>query len=229
LQDRTLFRKLVELSSRVIIDSAGFNNPGGDLKGLATILKETPKWTAISDLNWARLTAWRGLLAGFYDVQEYRPLLDQLDRIVIEHSPPDNADAPVAARALLLAGWLSSRLGWKLVERVDSGASIQFAFDASARKLTLEFKPTERKIEPGRLASVTVHSAVDETASFAVRRSTDSSRIETVVKLGAESRGKRVLGYESLSESALIGKELDILGNDRVYEQAVIGASDLVS
>jgi hypothetical protein len=115
------------------------------------------------------------------------------------------------------------------VEGASSRGSSQFAFDASGRKLTLEFKPTERKIEPGRLASVTINSAADETASFTVRRSTDSSRIETVVKLGAESRGKRVLGYESLSEGALIGRELDILGHDRVYEQAVIGASDLVA
>jgi glucose-6-phosphate dehydrogenase assembly protein OpcA len=48
----------------VIIDSASFASPHADLLSLATIMRESPRWAAFSDLNWARLGAWRGLLAG---------------------------------------------------------------------------------------------------------------------------------------------------------------------
>ena len=75
---------------------------------------------------------------------------------------------------------------------------------------------------------VTIRSAADESASFTVRRSGDAQRIETVVARGEERIAQRVLSYESLKESELIGRELEILGHDRVYEQAVIAAAEIV-
>jgi hypothetical protein len=47
--------------------------------------------------------------------------------------------------------------------------------------------------------------------------------------VGEERYAQRVLGYEGLSESELIGKELEILGHDRVYEQAVIAVGEFVA
>jgi glucose-6-phosphate dehydrogenase assembly protein OpcA len=229
LQDK-VFSRLVDLSDRVVIDSARFNDPARDLAALARILRDTPRWTAVSDLNWARLTAWRALLAGFYDVREYRTLLDHLSCVLIEHSPCQITGAPVSARALVLGGWLASRLGWKLLERNNaSGSSHQFIFEANGRRITMEFRPTTRKIEPGRISAVTFETSAGRPAYFKVRRSTDSTRIETTATLDERMRGQRVLSYESLSESALLTKELDILGHDRVYEQAVLGAADLLS
>lgn len=231
ITDKVTFRRLADLSDRVIIDSADFNDPHGDVASMAAVLRETPRWTALSDLNWARLTAWRALLAGFYDVSEYRPLMAALNRVVIEYSPA-SADADVLSpRALLLGGWLASRLGWRL-ERgsINRGAgSSVFEFEKENRKVVLEFAQTRREIEPGRIAMVTIESAADESASFSVRRSSDAQRIETVAVRGEERVAQRVLSYESLSESELIGRELEILGHDRVYEQAVLAAGEMIN
>ncbi len=82
-----VFKRLVDLSDRVIIDSAAFADPHGDLLNLAVLIRETSRVAAVSDLNWSRLTEWRALLASFYDVADYHPLLDRLDRIVIEYAP----------------------------------------------------------------------------------------------------------------------------------------------
>ena len=230
IMDKVTFRKLADLSDRVIIDSADFTDPHGDVASMAAVLVETPRWTAISDLNWARLTAWRALLAGFYDVSEYRPVMAALNHIVIEYSagsPPGDALSP---RALLLGGWLASRLGLQLAKgsmKPGSGSSV-FEFEKDNRKITLEFAQTRREIEPGRIAMVTIRSAADESVSFSVRRSSDAQRIETVVLRGEERVAQRVLTYESLSGSELIGRELEILGHDRVYEQAVLAAGEMV-
>src|SRR5215216_1592083 len=128
--DKETFGRLVELSDRVIIDSALFNDPGGDLANMAAVLRETPRWTALSDLNWARLTAWRALIAGFYDVAEHRPLLDRLNKVTIEYSPPSTDSNAIPARALLLGGWFASRLGWRLneplVKRADGSSLFDF-------------------------------------------------------------------------------------------------------
>ncbi|HEX8088962.1 MAG TPA: glucose-6-phosphate dehydrogenase assembly protein OpcA [Blastocatellia bacterium] len=225
--DKEMFGRLVDLSDRVIIDSALFNDPAGDIVNMAAVLTETPRWTALSDLNWARLTAWRALIAGFYDVADYRPLLDHLNRVTIEYAPASAGAAAIPARALLLGGWLASRLGWRLNESSARRAG-ELDLTAGGRKVTMEFVTTRREIEPGHIALVTLASAADESALFSVRRSGDAQRIETAVTLGEERKAQRVLGYEGLNESELIGRELEILGHDRVYEQAVLAAADLI-
>ena len=63
--------------------------------------------TAVSDLSWTRLTPWRRLIAQFFDSPSLQPYLDRLTAVDIEH------DAGSAAQALLLAGWLAARLGWR--------------------------------------------------------------------------------------------------------------------
>ena len=42
--------------------------------------------SAISDLNWGRITPWRELIAQFFDVTEYRPYLVNVNEIEIEHA-----------------------------------------------------------------------------------------------------------------------------------------------
>ena len=228
IQDKTLFRKLADISDRVIIDSALFNDPHGDFASMAGVLNATPRWTAISDLNWARLTAWRALLAGFYDVLEYRPSLDQLDRVVIKYAPSSSDPAAISPRALLLGAWLASRLRWRVAAANRTEESTSFDFSSDNRTITVEFAHTSRDIEPGHLALVTLFSKAEQSISFAVRRSADGQRIETSVSHGDEKRLQRVLGYEGLRESELVGKELQILGHDRIYEQAVLVAGEMV-
>ena len=230
LADKSMFRRLVDLSDRVVIDSAHFRDPEADLTSMAAVLTETPRWTALSDLNWARLTAWRALLAGFYDIADYRPLLNRLKRVTIKYAPATTDSAVIPARALLLGGWLASRLGWSVqpgtANRTTAPAALEFSVDG--RSVGLEFTHTGREIEPGHLALVFLASEADQSVSFTVRRSADGQRIETSVTRGEEKGIQRVLSYEGLSETELIGKELEILGHDKVYEQAVLSAGELV-
>ena len=230
LADKSMFRRLADLSDRVVIDSAHFRDPEADLARMAAVLTETPRWTALSDLNWARLTAWRALLAGFYDIADYRPLLNRLKRVTIKYAPEATDSVVIPARALLLGGWLASRLGWSVqpgtANRTTASASLDFSADG--RSLGLEFAHTGREIEPGHLALVSLASEADQSVSFTVRRSADGQRIETSVTRGEEKGIQRVLSYEGLSETELIGKELEILGHDRVYEQAVLAAGEMI-
>ncbi|HEY9233322.1 MAG TPA: glucose-6-phosphate dehydrogenase assembly protein OpcA, partial [Blastocatellia bacterium] len=232
-EDKELYGWLADIADRVVIDSAKFNQPEGDLANLATWLNSARRGPALSDMNWSRLTAWRALIAGFYDVPEYRPLLKQIERVKIEYAPPAAAPATISTRALLLGGWLASRLGWQLNQAatVREGRSARFEFSAYGRTAQLEFRHTERAIEPGHLARVTIDNAgdCDMACAFTVRRSADGTRIETGVTLDQEQRPRRVLSYEGLGEGALLARELEILGNDRVYEETVKAAGAMIS
>ncbi|MFL6274072.1 MAG: glucose-6-phosphate dehydrogenase assembly protein OpcA, partial [Blastocatellia bacterium] len=132
-EDKELYGWLTDIADRVVIDSAKFNEPEGDLAKMAAVLGGGRRGPALSDMNWARLTAWRALIAGFYDVPEYRPLLKQMERVTIEYAPPAADPAAISTRALLLGGWLASRLGWQFnptaTAREDGAARFEFNAD----------------------------------------------------------------------------------------------------
>jgi glucose-6-phosphate dehydrogenase assembly protein OpcA len=121
-EDEIILRKLTDLSSRVIVDSNSFLAPEQSISSLSTFLQESPD-CALSDLNWGRITAWRQLVAQFFDVPAYKPYLAGVYNIEVEHAVPPSTDqisneqegiSPNPTRALLLAGWLKNSLNWKV-------------------------------------------------------------------------------------------------------------------
>ena len=121
-QSDPTFKKLVDTSTRVIVDSTSFFQPEQDIRTLARLSQASPG-CALSDLNWGRLTPWRELIIQFFDVPEYRPYLSGVTSIEIEHAAaPLVTDmrterggvSPNPTQALLLAGWLKAGLGLSL-------------------------------------------------------------------------------------------------------------------
>jgi len=119
-QDAALFDALSKLSNRFIVDSSGFMSPEASILTLSTLVQTIPE-SGLSDLNWGRITLWRELVAQFFDIAEYRPYLSGISSVEIEHAAEPFATqtrteqgdvSPNAACALLLAGWLKTRLGW---------------------------------------------------------------------------------------------------------------------
>jgi glucose-6-phosphate dehydrogenase assembly protein OpcA len=60
----------------------------------------------VVDLAWLRSTPWRERIAGAFDSARMRAELRQVKTLRIRHHPSSTV------AAMLLAGWLSSRLGW---------------------------------------------------------------------------------------------------------------------
>jgi glucose-6-phosphate dehydrogenase assembly protein OpcA len=140
-----LFSRLTTMSDRVVLDSSCFDHPHEDLQRLSQIIKEHPQFMTASDLNWGRLTAWRTLISSFWDVPDYRPYLDKIDRVMVEYDAPDFSPNEIAPKALLVAGWLASRLGWspeKASGREDKSAT-SFIFNSNERKINVEMRATE--------------------------------------------------------------------------------------
>jgi glucose-6-phosphate dehydrogenase assembly protein OpcA len=60
----------------------------------------------VVDLAWLRTTPWRERLAASFDPRDRLPSLRRLDAVSVRHRSDSNASA------VLLAGWLASRLNW---------------------------------------------------------------------------------------------------------------------
>jgi glucose-6-phosphate dehydrogenase assembly protein OpcA len=218
---------MTKMSDRVVIDSSCFDHPYEDLQRLHQIIKEHPQFMSASDLNWGRLTAWRTLLASFWDVPDYRPYLDQLDRLVVEYDPPDVAPEEIAPKALLIVGWLSSRLGWRVEKASEEESAMIFQLRAGERSLRVEMRASERAGQgDGMLLSLMLSARAG--AEFYVALSDDRQKLETKARIGNQLAVGRILSYEQKSEGRRLSRELSLLKRDLVYEHALSSAAQLI-
>ncbi|MDQ6653473.1 MAG: glucose-6-phosphate dehydrogenase assembly protein OpcA [Acidobacteriota bacterium] len=229
-----VFDTLVRRADRLVIDSAEFKDPSSELLETDKLFAaENCENLGISDLNWARLTLWRSLLADFYDVPAYQPWLDEIDYVRIDYVGPELAPVAVAPQALLIAGWLASRLEWSIQSDQSLGQKDQtIAFKLSGKKdrsITLELNRVERaERKPGRLARVELRSHRDRPASFTIARSVNNLHLLAEAKLGPEIHRGRVLPVRNRSVAQLLSREMEILCNDDVYAEAISMAIQLL-
>ena len=227
------FKRLSHEASRVVIDSAMFGKPHENMLALAAFMeKDLDEGAAVSDLNWARLTAWRALLAGFFDAPESRAHLERITGVLVEYVAHESAQEEIAPQALMIVGWLASRLGWRAsdgkIEDVDA-VTKRVSITKDGRVIAVELKQVERpEMRRGRLARVRLETTDDTRASFEVLRSEDGVYLETCAREREESRGERVFKVRNRSTGNLLGRELEIPSQDRIYEEAVAAAVELI-
>jgi glucose-6-phosphate dehydrogenase assembly protein OpcA len=227
--DDKLFTRLAGMADRVVIDSASFDRPHEDLRRLASLLEG--RRVRLSDLNWGRLTSWRALVAGFWDVADYRDSLAQIERVVIRYDPPDRTRGQIAPKALLALGWLTSCLGWEVA---DEGSTFEdkharFSLRDGGREFEAVLAATDDVAgRDGWLTSLTISTAAGD--EFFVELLHEEQRLRTGARLrGAGHTCERVLAYEARTEGERLSGELDILSRDVVYERSVGAAARLLS
>lgn len=227
-----VFSSLLHESDRLIVDSAEFAKPVAELMAINKIFQpDSETLVSISDLNWARLTSWRGLLADFYDVAEYRTALDGTDNVCISYVTPQADATAIAPQALLMAGWLASRLQWTMLDKPATRDDERTVFEVSSQhgpSVTVELhRVKEVGINPGRLARVELQSLADG-SGFKVERSADRERVLTEAKLGSSVQRGRVLPVRNRSTAQLLSREMEILCNDQIYQEALDMAAKIV-
>jgi glucose-6-phosphate dehydrogenase assembly protein OpcA len=119
-----VFEQLLDTADRLLVDTRSFEDPTFSLTRLAGLARHHAGRIAISDLNWARLTTWQDQLAQAFDSVETLPYLDRLERLTLHYIRPTGTTRHDPEMALLLAGWVLNRIGWKLppaLARVGGG------------------------------------------------------------------------------------------------------------
>ncbi|MGB8507144.1 MAG: glucose-6-phosphate dehydrogenase assembly protein OpcA [Pyrinomonadaceae bacterium] len=230
-EDDQLFNRLTRLADRIIIDSAAFDHPHEDLFRVSQLVSDRSRVAAMSDLNWERLTPWRSLVAGFWDVLDYRPELERIERIVIEYERPASMPDEISPKALLAVGWMASRLNWEIDAtriRPEKGVT-SFRLVAGGRGIEVVLQPTENTERCcGMLTSLTINCAGG--SEFYVGLKPEGTKLETAARIRESERTiGRVLNYDSRSEGQRLNRELEILARDVIYEDAVRAAAQLIA
>jgi glucose-6-phosphate dehydrogenase assembly protein OpcA len=219
------FEDLVGLADRLLVDSADFARPEMTLPELARICVLGPKHCALTDLNWARLTAWRELLTQFFDVPAWRALLPAIDGVRVSFAVDADGREIHPSQALLFIGWLAARLGWLPEERLapsEAGGLLFAMRRADGAKVRLRVRPRfERGMSEGDVTGVRVEGLADGVRSE-FRIHCDGRRYAGLtVRSDGSVAAERIVPLPPTDVVELLGEELTILASDRVYEEAL--------
>jgi hypothetical protein len=161
----------------------------------------------VVDLAWLRSTPWRERVATVFDPPKMRPELRNLDSVKVRHHP----DSRVAA--LLLVGWMASRLGWSLAhtEIAGEGADGKLRGSAQGRsgEVKLTLTPAPEQQVPGLAglelccdSGLRIRLDREPGGLRAHRRDPGSSKERTWTLLGA-SRGEGGILGEGIRQALL--------------------------
>jgi glucose-6-phosphate dehydrogenase assembly protein OpcA len=167
----------------------------------------------IVDLAWLRTTPWRERLAASLDPPSRREALGFVDGITIRHREASTASA------LLLAGWVCSRLNWQPTPlRSGSGEALQGSAKQNGHHIRVALEPAEQNV-PG-LAGVTVSGG--ERFSLSLDRAPGG--LQARQRSAGQERVWQVLGA-SRGEGGILGEGVrQALLRDPTYGPALKAA-----
>jgi glucose-6-phosphate dehydrogenase assembly protein OpcA len=215
------FDQILRVTQHVIVDSARFSATGTDLHELAAWLGRYSGRIRLSDLNWARATPWRELLAQCFDSPDRRPYLDRIDAVRIEYERESARLTTQRAQGLLLVAWLATRLGWEFRRAETSGENVPrtYYFQSGGRGIKVE--RVLRKVEGGGSGVCFSLELKADGARFAFWRGLDGKVVHTLAEVPGLAPLGRMVRIEVLDEVEILNEELKVSGRDRVYEAAL--------
>jgi glucose-6-phosphate dehydrogenase assembly protein OpcA len=205
---------LLGLADVVLIDTVTSPEPRAALQRAERLLKDA----YVVDLAWVRSMPWRERIAATFDPPDWRPLLDEIDGMTVRFHPESTT------AAVLLLGWLATRLGWELPSpfETEDGKLCSRAW-RDGKEILLRLEPATQDV-PG-LAGVTVEAGGSSFAldrgpgGLVARRRMADEREWSWVVLGA-SRG----------ESGILGEGIrQALLRDRTYGPALDAAMAMLA
>jgi glucose-6-phosphate dehydrogenase assembly protein OpcA len=224
--DRPYFDDLLGLADRLIVDSADFARPDRTLPRLHAVARAGHGRYGVTDFNWTRITPWRELVMQFFDVPAWRPFLDKITGIRVGFAVDADGREIHPSQALLLIGWLASRLGWTAVESLapSEAGGLLFAMKRpDGSEIPVRVRPRfMRGLEAGDLSGLRIQ-ALDrgKFAEFVVKRSEESAHATALVAVGGRGMAERIVPLGRPGVSELLGEELTIARSDVIYEDSL--------
>jgi glucose-6-phosphate dehydrogenase assembly protein OpcA len=179
----------------------------------------------VTDFNWTRLTPWRDLVAGFFDVPEWRAFLPHVTGLRVGFAVDADGRDIHPSQALLLIGWLASRLGWKATEALapSEAGGLLFRMQRADAAIQVRVRPRfERGLDEGDLSGLRIQAQyLGRLAEFVVKRVAGTGHALATVSVDGRATASRAVPLPAPTVTDLLGEELTIAGSDRIYEEAM--------
>jgi glucose-6-phosphate dehydrogenase assembly protein OpcA len=206
---------LLDLSQIVLLDSNDEPNPADAVRRALDLSEKV----YVVDLAWLRSTPWRERIAATFDPEPLRPELRVISSVTVRHHP----DSTVAA--LLLIGWLASRLSWRTAPLMRRGTALEGKASSRRQDIRLRLEP-DTTMQVRGLSGLTIETASGRFLSL--DRGAGGLRARYRHKRGVE-REWTVLGA-SRGEPGILGEGIrQALLRDTTYLPAIAAATTMLS
>lgn len=204
---------LLPLAQTVLIDSVDDPEPAQALDRALEVAQDT----YVVDLAWLRSTPWRERIASAFDPPRRRAELSRISSVTIRHHPSS------AAAALLLVGWLSARLGWKVSRLAQRGDGFVGRVRGHKDDVAVTLEP-DPSMSVRSLAGITLGTSAG--TELALNRGEGGLVARRVGRKG-QVREWTVLGA-SRGEPGILGEGIRAsLLRDPTYRPALAAAAEL--
>jgi len=215
------FDQILRVTQHVIVDSARFSTTGPDLRALAAWLETHSGRIRLSDLNWARATPWREVMAQCFDSQDRRPYLGRIRELHIEYEMESTRLTAQRAQSLLLTGWLATRLKWKFLRAESRGENMPRTFFFQSDEGEVKVERVLRKVDGGGCGVCFSFEIMAGDARFSFSRGVDGKAVQTLAEVPGQPPIGRTVRIESEDEIEILNDELMLSGHDHVYEETL--------
>jgi glucose-6-phosphate dehydrogenase assembly protein OpcA len=203
-----VFEDLMEFANRTIVDSS-IQSAGQSIQEINQLLVRNISACAFSDLNWARLTIWREMIARFFDSSDALPQLNEISRIEI------SSDQPLPLQPLFLISWLGSRLKWRIESKIKNEAN-----HISLRCVNAHNRTVDVLISKGNTHLDSIR-LLTETNIFSVSFTGEAFHVEVASPKTGKVTFSQDKKFVPLKEADLLRKELQIICRDQGYEETI--------
>jgi glucose-6-phosphate dehydrogenase assembly protein OpcA len=223
-----MFERLMNLSDRLIFDSAVFTDSESGLIKKQSMINSGSQ---VADLNWQRLAPWQELTAQAFDPPDRRAAIWDVDGITIDYERGNSTQAQ------MFLGWIASRLGWQPVERFKEGG------DYDIQRIIFKGK-NDLKVQ-AELAAIPTADAGEVVGDLIGLRLTSTNlNADACNVFCSESTGcmrmeasggaqachiHQVSPLSDQSADTLMGQQLQRWGRDLLYEESLAVAAQILS
>ena len=231
--DNAIFDDLAQIADRLVFDSARLGNDAHAVADYRTLIDE-PTDPIVGDFTWLRLAPWRQLVAQFFDPASTQKSLEHIDSVTIAYAQDRHERGSGFAAALMICGWLGSRLGWSIIESLEprkAGGWTAFmaSTDANGRahEVQIRLMPDATPGAKFSLRSVEIITNDTTDGTFIIQR-TDQDDLITSSQPSSTPFVSRMVYSRRHSTVEMLGEELQRFGADRVFEDAIRLATKLL-
>jgi glucose-6-phosphate dehydrogenase assembly protein OpcA len=207
--------ELLGLAQVVLIDTVPSPEPAAALRRAQDLCRDA----YVVDLAWVRSMPWRERIAATFDPPARRTLLDEIESMTVRHHEESTT------AAVLMLGWLATRLGWELpspFEQASTGALLCSRARRDGREIELRLEPAPQNV-PG-LAGVTIDA---RGGSLSLDRGPGGLKAQQRSTAGRESSW--VVMGASRGEAGILGEGIrQALLRDPTYAPALEAATAML-